>query len=94
MREKVENKYTPSYNQVEAPPKVPAWKVPEQEHQFYYVNNDKFKHSIELDLAREQSQQRIKALKKLYFEYKNHETFYRAKQIHRKTSQLPNGMIE
>ena len=32
MREKVENKYTPSYNQVEAPPKVPKWKQPEQEH--------------------------------------------------------------
>lgn len=29
MNDKVENKYTPNYNQVEGAPKVPTFKVPE-----------------------------------------------------------------
>lgn len=56
MRDKIDNKYTPKFEQVELSPRGTTWKVPEQEHQFYYINNDKFKHNIELDLARESSE--------------------------------------
>lgn len=81
MRDKVENKYTPNFVRVDADPKAPKWKLPEQEFQFYYTNNDKFKHNIDLDLERESSQKRILALKKLYWEYKNQDTFHKAKLL-------------
>jgi len=31
MRDKVENKYTPNFVRVDADPKAPKWKLPEQE---------------------------------------------------------------
>ena len=90
----MENKYTPLYTQVESQPSCRVWKVPPQEHQFYYVNDKKFKHNIDLDLARESSEKRLAALKKLFFEYKNKETFHVARKMQRKTAQMPQGIVE
>lgn len=76
---RIEHKYTPSYTQIDAEPRGPTWKVPEHEFQFFYAYNDQFKHNIELNLARESSEKRVAALSKLYWEYKNKDTFQKAK---------------
>ena len=55
--------------------------MPDQEHQFFYEHNKGFRHNIDIDLAKESSEQRAKALKKLYFEYKNKETFTKGKKL-------------
>lgn len=76
--------YNPKFSSVEAETKhVLKWKLPEQEHQFFYEHNGGFKHNIDIDLAKEASDSRVKALKKLYFEYKNKETFTKGKRLMR-----------
>lgn len=86
MADKADSKYTPGFSQVDPDPRGPTWKAPEQEFEFFYANDDKFKHNIELSLARETSEKRVLALKKLYWEYKNQDTFRKAKQLKRKTA--------
>ena len=91
---RVENKYKPSYKFVERENNIPPWKLPDREFEFYYSNNDKFRHGIEMNIQRESSQQRQVALKKLFWDYKNKDTFLKAKLIQRKQQQLPHGIIE
>lgn len=53
---KVDNKYKPNYQMVEPKVKANKWQVPEREFEFYYTNNPSFRHTIEMNLAREASE--------------------------------------
>ena len=53
---KVENKYRPSYKQIECEPKlVPKWKQNNNEHSFFYTHNEEFRHKVDLDIGQETS---------------------------------------
>jgi hypothetical protein len=54
---------------------VIKWKKPEREFSFFYANNDQYKHIINCEIAKMVSDKRVTALKKLYFDYQNKETF-------------------
>ena len=43
--------------------------------EFHYEHNSKFKHVVDLKLSCEKSTKREAALRKLYFDYKNVNTF-------------------
>ena len=84
---KVENKYRPSYKQIDCEAKlVPKWKQNNNEHSFFYTHNEEFRHKVDLDIGQETSDKRMTALKKLYFEYKNKATFRKATQLNQVTS--------
>mmetsp|Transcript_22959 Transcript_22959/g.35410 ORF Transcript_22959/g.35410 Transcript_22959/m.35410 type:complete len:159 (-) Transcript_22959:1603-2079(-) len=77
--QQVENKYNPSFKYVEGNKQkcILKWAVPDKEYQFFYSNDLQFKHRIDMEIEKETSDNRIKALKKLYFDYRNKATFKR-----------------
>jgi hypothetical protein len=49
--------------------------------EFHYEHDPKFKHVVDLKLAVEKSSKREVALRKLYFDYKNVNTFKREEKL-------------
>lgn len=88
MQGRVDNKYRPNHAVIERSlsKQILKWKAPEQEHQFFYSHNQNFRHNVELDIAQQNSDKRMLALKKLYFDYKNKDTFQKSIQLNRAMS--------
>ena len=52
IEDKVDNKYRPSYKQIEKHRKlVPKWYANENEHSFFYEHNKSFKAKVDLDIS-------------------------------------------
>jgi hypothetical protein len=80
---KTDNKYRPNYNAIEKNSnKQIKWIPSENEMEFHYEHNDNFKHVVDLKLACEKSSNRENALRKLYFDYKNVNTFKNSDKLH------------
>ena len=75
-KESVTSLVNPKFTAIDSQPqKILKWKMPSQEHQFFYENDSKFRSNIDIELAREGSEKRMMALAKLYHEYRNEATF-------------------
>ena len=79
---KTDNKYRPNYKSIEKNNnKQIKWIPSENEMEFHYEHNPKFKHVVDLKLSCEKSSKREEALRKLYFDYKNVNTFKPAEKL-------------